>query len=1146
MTAEDRHVIVVGAGVGGLRSALDLAACGCEVTVVERAAHIGGVLTRLDYQFPNDHCGMCRMLPAVEREGCAHNCLRREFSHDRIQILTHTEVIGISGQAGRFRATLRRSAPGVNPRRCIACGICSDVCPIETADAFNDGLTSRKAIYRPVAPASRAPFTIDLETCTRCGACQTACPTGAIDLAACDTFRILVVDDEAIMRQSLQDWLEDEGFSVATAASGAEALDHLAQMPVQLMLTDIKMPGMDGVELLRRALEAQPELKVILMTAYATVDTAVAAMKIGALDYLVKPFDTNDLIPMVQRVQQETMAANDQILEAAAIILNTGTRAHDPTGGKNVYGLGRLENVLTAPTLERLISAGGPTAGHAQLIYKGRPAQKIAWLQCVGSRDVQQAGDFCAGACCMYALKQAVQIKKRFGARMQTTLFYMDMRAFGKSHDQYRQRASQIYGVNLVRNRIHSLTADESTGQLLARYIDDAGQTQSEAFDLVALSTGQRPADLPEMPVALETNRWGFIQPQAFDPTRTSVDGIFCAGAGAAGRDIADTLIQSSAAAAGAAQLAVNAPPHPPTATNAASKRRNVTCEQPSILALICTCNDKLLSAEQAEAIAHRLSADPYVKRVHVCRDLCDPAQRKHLESIAAEPVFNRLLIGACHGRKDVRHWAGHAELAPHLAMFADIFAPPWPQADTGAWHGDTRQMITILQTTVEQLKHADPQPRLAMPMHQRALVIGGGIGGMQAALTLAGMGYPVDLVEVDDKLGGNLNWLRTTLDEQSPAEFNEQAQQAVRDHELITLHLSSRVVGTAGVAGAFQSVIAPAAGPAVTIDHGVVIVATGGSQASPQGRYHHGDSPAVITQQELEIALDADTIDLARSSGIAMIQCVGSRAPDRPYCSRICCNSSIKHALAIKKRQPDLPVYIFYRDMMTYGFNETYFTQARQAGVIFFQFTADTPPQVSLVDTHPPGVRISVIDPILGQPVEVTVSLLTLATGITAHLPQHCPQMVGINADDMGFFAEADPKWRPVESQTEGVFACGLALGPRSIPETVASAQAAAQRALALLAQPRICAGTRIALQRRSLCAQCERCIQACAFDARHLDPDTGVITVHPGICRGCGACMAVCPNGAAILKDCPPAQMLSIIETTLHAEPHIQGADA
>jgi heterodisulfide reductase subunit A len=249
---------------------------------------------------------------------------------------------------------------------------------------------------------------------------------------------------------------------------------------------------------------------------------------------------------------------------------------------------------------------------------------------------------------------------------------------------------------------------------------------------------------------------------------------------------------------------------------------------------------------------------------------------------------------------------------------------------------------------------------------------------------------------------------------------------------------------------------------------------------------------------------------------------------------------------LTIKNRQPDLPVYIFYRDMMTYGFNETYFTQARQAGVIFFQFTTDMPPQVSLVDTHPPGVRISVIDPILGRPIEVTVSLLALATGITADLPQHCPQMIGIRADDMGFFAEADPKWRPVDSQTEGVFACGLALGPRSIPETSASARAAAQRALNLLIRPRISAGTRIALQRRSLCTQCERCIQACAFDARHLDPDTGVITVHPAMCQGCGACMAVCPNGAAILRDCPPAQMLNIIETTLHAGAHTQGADA
>ena len=451
--------LVVGAGISGIRAALDLAEYGYGVTLIDRSPHIGGILSQLDYQFPTDRCGMCKMLPLVDRDAGSQFCLRKGLFHENIDILLGTELVSIDGEPGRFQVRLKEHPNWVNPDLCTGCGACTHVCPVEVPDEFNAGLAKRKAIYLPVPHAIPNPYIIDSAACTHCRACMEACPAGAVRLPdkKKEGFRILVVDDELIVRDSLKEWLEEEGFAVDMAGSGAEALDQLAKQAYQLMLLDIKMPGMDGVEVLQKAREQFADINVIMMTAYATVETAVEAMKIGALDYLVKPFDPATLIPMILRIYQDLVAPEGREIDVGAVVLCGGVAFYDPAGAKNPFGYGWYPNVVTSLEFERLLSGTGPLQGRPVRPLDGKPLRRIAWIQCVGSRDLQTNADFCSNICCMASIKEAVLAKEKISPDLATTIFYMDMRTYGKAFQRYREQAETVHDVRFERARVHSI-----------------------------------------------------------------------------------------------------------------------------------------------------------------------------------------------------------------------------------------------------------------------------------------------------------------------------------------------------------------------------------------------------------------------------------------------------------------------------------------------------------------------------------------------------------------------------------------------------------------------------------------------------------------------------------------------------------------
>jgi heterodisulfide reductase subunit A len=431
----------------------------------------------------------------------------------------------------------------------------------------------------------------------------------------------------------------------------------------------------------------------------------------------------------------------------------------------------------------------------------------------------------------------------------------------------------------------------------------------------------------------------------------------------------------------------------------------------------------------------------------------------------------------------------------------------------------------------IAKLKWAEPEPVPTIPVIQKALVIGGGIAGMTAALAIADHGFEVDLVEQSEHLGGNLTWLQQTLEGYLTDTLLEEAQAAVEKHHNVCVHTRTRVTTSIGEVGRFHTTIESQEEPMQILEHGVTILATGGMEAVTAS-YEYGTSPSVITQKELEQKLAEGTIDPGQLNSVVMIQCVDSREKPRNYCSRVCCATALKHALHLKEKNPGLPVYILYRDMMTYGFAETYYTRARKANVIFIQYRVDQKPAVQAAKV---GLEVTVLDPIIGQQLQIEADLVVLATGIVPTLPPELVDMFGAALDQDGFFQEAESKWRPVDSLKEGVFACGLGHAPRNISESITTAEAAAQRALRILSRERLPAGKVVAKVRHSLCSLCERCIDACPYEARAIDYDHEKVLINPVMCQGCGSCAAVCPNSASILEGFQEQQMFEMIDAAI-----------
>ena len=458
------------------------------------------------------------------------------------------------------------------------------------------------------------------------------------------------------------------------------------------------------------------------------------------------------------------------------------------------------------------------------------------------------------------------------------------------------------------------------------------------------------------------------------------------------------------------------------------------------------------------------------------------------------------------------------------------------PQAATGK----AEQLVSMAVAKARRLRaiHRD-----SFAVESRALVIGGGLAGMTAALSIARQGFEVFLVERSPELGGNLRRLYTSLPGgKDPQALLRETIRAVQAEPRICVFTETALVELRGYTGQYVSTLQRKDGSTLEVHHGAVVVATGAQPHAP-AEYFYGVHSHILTQLELEdrLAHPANHTPQAIQSehSFVMLQCVGSRDVEHPYCSRVCCTQALKNALAIKAEYPEARVAVFYRDIRTYGFREQLYRQARQAGVIFLEYSETDKPAIT-----PDGDRLRVTVAIQpeNEVIDLVADWLVLSAGIEPE-PDNAKlaQVLKVPLNEAGFFLEAHVKLRPVDFAAEGIFLAGLAHSPRQIEEAIAQAHAAAVRAVGLLSRARLEATPIIASVNPKQCAACGLCVEVCPYGARRLEPGMSHAEVIDVLCQGCGACVVACPNKASQQKGFEFAQLIGMVDEAL-ALPHTE----
>jgi heterodisulfide reductase subunit A len=480
------------------------------------------------------------------------------------------------------------------------------------------------------------------------------------------------------------------------------------------------------------------------------------------------------------------------------------------------------------------------------------------------------------------------------------------------------------------------------------------------------------------------------------------------------------------------------------------------------------------------------------------------------------------------------------AGLNPHLFEMANIREQDaW--VHRGAPDVATRKAKDLVAMAVSKARTLRPIQCGSVAVVPRALVIGGGVAGMTAALAIAAQGFPVFLVEREAELGGNLRHIHIGVAGGDPHCLLDETIARVGSEPRISVLTRAEVLEVAGYVGNYRTTVRQADGERLELSHGATVVATGGRERRPEA-YGYGELPDVVTQREfegrLQTPVDGDSGGSPRS--VVMIQCVGSRDESHPYCSRVCCSEALKNALALKQRAPQSEVTILYRDLRSYGFRERLYRQARLAGVRFLQFEAGNPPLVTHQDAMPGRsagkLQVRVLAQPGKEPVEIAADLVVLSAGIEAE-PGNASlsRLLKVPLTRDGFFLEAHVKLRPVDFAAEGTYLCGLAHSPRSIDETLAQAHAASIKVAALLARKELAATPIIATVNPRLCSACGICVQICPFGARRLEPGDASAQVVDVLCQGCGACVAACPNKASQQKGFEFGQVTEMLEAAL-----------
>jgi len=822
-------------------------------------------------------------------------------------------------------------------------------------------------------------------------------------------------------------------------------------------------------------------------------------------------------------------------INVGSIILSPGTQGFDPSA-LEPYGYGKFANVVTSEGFERILAAGGPYFGHVMRPLDREEPRSIAWIQCVGSRDRNLCGNgYCSSVCCMYAVKEAMIAKEHIHGDLDTAIFYMDMRTVGKDYEKYLLRARDREGIRFIRSRVHTITEIPETGDLRLTYVEESGDLREEIFSMVVLSVG---LTIPDSAIELakrlgiELNHYNFVSTSQFAPVCTSRPGIYTCGVFQGPKDIPGSVTEASAAACLAgADLAVARGKD--TVKIQLPEERDVSKEEPRIGVFVCNCGINIGGIVDVTAVQDYASNLPGVVYSDQNLFTCSQDTQEKIKEKIKEHALNRVVVASCSPKTHeplFRETLEACGLNKYLFEMANI-------RNQDSWvHSKSPELATqkakdLVRMAVARAATLKPLKEKVITVTERALVIGGGVAGMNAALSLARQGFDVALAEKEQELGGFSRKLHRTIDGSDIPSYLKQLSHDIGANEKIEVFTGARIEEFSGYKGNFKTRISVgASNEEHIIEHGVIIVATGAKEYRPS-EYLYGQDQRVMTQVEFSDMLERNNA-LEGAGTVAMIQCVGSRNDEYPECSRICCQGAIKNALHIKELYPDLQVYVLYRDIRTYGFLEDYYTQAREKGVVFIRYDADSPPDVK---AEPDSLVINVKDHILKRDLQIRADWLVLSAGMRAEDTSELSGIMKLNRNPEGYFMEAHVKLCPVDMPGEGIFLCGTAHGPKLISEAISQAQAAASRATTFLAQPEIRLSAITAHVNTDHCIRCLTCVRSCPFGVPVFDKDDRVIVIDEALCHGCGVCAGVCPREAIQLNFFEDDQIICEIDALL-----------
>jgi len=823
---------------------------------------------------------------------------------------------------------------------------------------------------------------------------------------------------------------------------------------------------------------------------------------------------------------------SEATLTVGSIILAPGFEPFDATM-KDEYGYRRFPNVVTSIEFERILSASGPYGGLVLRPSDGEIPKKIAFIQCVGSRDAQIGNNYCSAACCMYGIKEAIIAKEHVPLKLHCTIFYMDIRAYGKDFDAYYNRAQDEYDIRFVRSRVASVTEDPKTNNLYLHYVEE-GTPKTEEFDMVVLSIGMQPPKNAEKlaeVLGIKLNRYNFCQTKVFSPVETSKPGIFVCGAFAAPKDIPESVAQASGAAVKAMSLIASErgkeiveKEYPP--------ERDITKEEPRIGVFVCHCGINIGGIVNVPEVVEFAKKLPNVVYAEANLYTCSQDTQENIREKIKEFNLNRVIVASCTPRTHeplFRETVREAGLNPYLFEMANI-------RDQCSWvhmhepEKATEKAKELVRSIVAKARLLKPLKRPIIDVTPVGLVIGGGVSGMTAALELAKQGFKVHLVERENELGGHLRRIHYLLEGENPKEHLSKLTKKIMENNKIHVYLGAEVTNVSGFVGNFKTKILHN-GEEKEIKNGIVIVATGAAEYKPV-EYLYGKSPSVMTQHELEEEIAKGEF---KAQSVVMIQCVGARTKERPNCARICCGQAIKNALKIKDISPETEVYILYKDVRSYGFKEDFYREAAAKGVLFINYDDDRKPKV----TNEEGkLTVTFWEPIIKEQIEIEPDIVALSAAIIPNPDnKHIGEMLKVPLTKDGFFLEAHMKLRPVDFQTDGIFLCGMAHSPKFIDESISQACAAAARAATILSKKTLEMEGIVANVNEDLCSGCRICEHLCPYGAIEMKEENRTVTAHviEALCKGCGVCGAACPTKAITLRHFTTEEIMSQVKATL-----------